>query len=229
MIDFREIYIAELKAVGFSASDAEEIAAWYLGAPGATPFPAHCRRVALAASGYDPSQPRNADGEWTAGGGARPREHRDKGFQDRYGNGNPETLASNPQMNVERGKAVLSHLLGKKEGDVPHAMFRKDTGWIGIDYGVAGNGKSFSGGHGLAHILAKHPGAERHLVDTLQFGKAFKHPEAQSKLIVIHEGNAAVLSKRRDGRLLITDYESASAEQLRYYKSGGIYHARGEN
>ena len=70
MIDFREIYIAELKAVGFSASDAEEIAAWYLGAPGTTPFPAHCRRVALAASGYDPSQPRNADGEWTSGGGS---------------------------------------------------------------------------------------------------------------------------------------------------------------
>ena len=70
MIDFREIYIAELKAVGFSASDAEEIAAWYLGAPGTTPFSAHCRRVDLAASGYDPSQPRNADGEWTAGGGS---------------------------------------------------------------------------------------------------------------------------------------------------------------
>ena len=28
-----------------------------------------CRRVPLAAPGYDPSQPRNADGEWTAGGG----------------------------------------------------------------------------------------------------------------------------------------------------------------
>ena len=228
-MEFRELYIAELKAVGFSAADAAEIADWYCASTSMSTFPAHCRRVALASDGYDPSQPRNADGEWTSGGGARPREHRDKGFQDRYGNGNPETLAANPKMNAERGKVVLSHLLGKKEGDVPHAMFRKDTGWIGIDYGVAGNGKSFAGGHGLAHILAKHPGAERHLVDTLQFGKCFKHPEASSKLVIIHEGNAAVLSKRRDGRLLITDYESASSEQLRHYKSGGIYHAKGEN
>ena len=73
MINFREIYIAELKALGFSASDAEEIAAWYLGTPPGTPFPAHCRRIPLATHGYDPSQPRNADGEWTAGGGAQGR------------------------------------------------------------------------------------------------------------------------------------------------------------
>ena len=49
MTGFREIYVAELKAAGFSAPDAGEIAAWYLGSPGAIPFPAHCRRVALAA------------------------------------------------------------------------------------------------------------------------------------------------------------------------------------
>jgi len=28
-MDFRELYVAELKAVGFSAADADEIADWY--------------------------------------------------------------------------------------------------------------------------------------------------------------------------------------------------------
>ena len=69
-MNFEELLVAALKRQGFGALDAEEIADWYLGMP-ETPFPANFRRAVLAANGYDPSQPRNADGEWTAGGGAR--------------------------------------------------------------------------------------------------------------------------------------------------------------
>ena len=68
-----------------------------------------------------------------------PREHRDKGFQDRYGNGNPETLAANPEMNIERGKAVFTRLARKQTGDEPHAMYREGLGWIGVEAGTAGN------------------------------------------------------------------------------------------
>ena len=70
---FREGLVAALKRRGFSAEDSAEIADWYLGAP-SSPFPVHFREAVLSANGFDPNQPRNADGEWTAGGGARPRE-----------------------------------------------------------------------------------------------------------------------------------------------------------
>jgi hypothetical protein len=159
-----------------------------------------------------------------------PREPKDKGYQDRYGNWNSEVLASNPDMNIERGKAVVSHLIGKKDGSEPKAMYRKDVGWVGIDYGTPGNpNNEFKGGHGLSHIMAKHSGAEKTIVETLQKGEAYKHPESQNKVIIIHGTSAAVLSKFRDGRLLITDYEEISPRQRDMYTSRGKYHVRGEN
>lgn len=229
-MDFRELYVAELKAIGFFAADADEIADWYCASADMATFPSHCRRIALAVNGYDPSQPRNADGEWTAGGGARPREHRDKGFQDRYGNGNPETLAANPKMNMERGKAVISHILANKSGYEPHAMYRADVGWIGVDYGVPGNvNNNYNGGHGIAHIIGKHEGAIDGAVDVILNGTAYKHDESRRKIYLIKDRTAIVLSKNRDGRLLITDFEKISDRQFADYTSKGKYHARGEN
>ena len=159
-----------------------------------------------------------------------PREPRDKGFQDRYGNGNPETLAANPEMNIERGKAVFTHLLAKKEGEVAHAMYRRDVGWIDADYGTPGNeANDWKGGHGVSHIVAKHKGAIDGVVDILQNGTAYKHDKAQRKVYIIKDHNAIVLSKKRDGRLLITDYENISEGQLERYTSRGKYHVKGEN
>ena len=159
-----------------------------------------------------------------------PREPRDKGFQDRYGNGNPETLAANPEMNIERGKAVFTHLLAKKEGEVAHAMYRRDVGWIDADYGTPGNeANDWNGGHGVSHIVAKHKGAIDGVVDILQNGTAYKHDKAQRKVYIIKDHNAIVLSKKRDGRLLITDYENISEGQLERYTSRGKYHVKGEN
>ena len=158
-----------------------------------------------------------------------PREPHDRGFQDRYGNGNPETLASNPTMNIERGKAVISHIMGKKAGFEPHAMFRRDVGWIGVDYGNPGSGKNFDGGHGVSHVIAKHPGAIDGVVDILQTGTAYKHDESRRKIYLIKGRTAVVLSKDRENRLLITDFENLSDTQLREYTSKGKYHVKGEN
>ena len=158
-----------------------------------------------------------------------PREHHDKGFQDRYGNGNPETLAENPEMNIERGKAVISHIMGKKSGFEPHAMYRKDVGWIGVDYGNPGSGENFNGGHGVSHVIAKHPGAIDGVVDILQTGTAYKHEESRRKVYIIKDRTAVVLSKDRENRLLITDFENLSDAQFARYTSKGKYHAKGEN
>lgn len=158
-----------------------------------------------------------------------PRERHDKGFQDRYGNGNPETLAASPDMNIERGKAVISHIMGKKEGIEPRAMFRRDVGWIGVDYGNPGSGKNFNGGHGVSHVIAKHPGAIDSVVDILQTGTAYKHDESRRKVYLIKGRTAVVLSKDRENRLLITDFENLSDTQLREYTSKGKYHAKGAN
>ena len=158
-----------------------------------------------------------------------PRERHDKGFQDRYGNGNPETLAASPDMNIERGKAVISHIMGKKEGIEPRAMYRRDVGWIGVDYGNPGSGKDFNGGHGVSHVIAKHPGAIDGVVDILQTGTAYKHDKSRRKVYLIKGRTAVVLSKNRENRLLITDFENLSDTQLREYTSRGKYHAKGEN
>lgn len=244
-MEFGEQLVAALKRRGFSTEDSVEIADWYLGAP-SSPFPANFQRAVLAANGYDPSQPRNADGEWTAGGGARPREHRDKGFQDRYGNGNPDTLAANPQMNIERGKAVFTRLARKQTGEEPHAMYRKGLGWIGVEAGTAGNpGNGYAGGSGIAHILAKHgkEGITAEVVaETLQRGEMFRNWEPKEnrankrKVTLIRGNNVAILAKSNNGRILITDFDVVKGhdkatveEKLAVYKKAGPYHARGEN
>lgn len=209
MIEFREIYIAELKAVGFSASDAEEVAAWYLGTPGTTPFPAHCRRVPLAAPGYDPSQPRNADGEWTAGGGgARLREPETKPQHDRYGLNDAARLAAEPGRNAERARTALDEVMRKRSGYVDNAAYRAETGWIRLDWGDAGNPHDdYKGGHGIAHILAKHPADLKYLPEVIAKGKAFKHPTDGTKTYFVHEGRFAVVASLHKGaKKTITEY-----------------------
>ena len=159
-----------------------------------------------------------------------PREIKTKGFQDQFGNGNPETLTANPKMNAERGKAVISHILAKKSGYEPHAMYRKDIGWIGVDYGKPGNANnSYNGGHGISHIVGKHEGAIDGAVDVILGGTVYKHNESRRKVFIIKDRTAIVLSKDRDGRLLITDFEKISDKQLADYTSKGKYHAKGEN
>lgn len=129
-----------------------------------------------------------------------------------------------------RAKSVITHLLAKKGGTEPKALYRKDTGWIGIDYGEPGNpNNAYKGGHGLAHILAKHPGAEKNLLEVLQKGECYKHDTSRYRLFLIHGDAVAVLTKHRTGHLLITDYANLSPKEIERMKVNGKYHVKGEN
>ena len=162
--------------------------------------------------------------------GSGQREPETKGKRDGFGTTEEATLAANPRANKARAQSVVSHLLAKKEGTEPKALYRQDTGWVGIDYGTPGNpGNDHKGGHGLAHILAKHPGAEKNLVNVLQNGECYKHDTSRSKLFLIHGNAVAVLTKYRTGRLLITDYANLSPKEIERMKVNGKYHAKGEN
>lgn len=163
-------------------------------------------------------------------GKIRPREPETHGHRDNYGTTDEDKLAEDADKNMRRGLSVVTHLMRKKAGFEPKSMFRRDTGWIGIDYGEPGNkNKDWSGGHGLSHILSKHPGAERHLVDVLQNGDAYKHHKSDRKVTIVKDRTVVVLSKHRTGRLLITDYENASEKQIAEYTTRGKYHVKGEN
>ena len=139
-------------------------------------------------------------------------------------------------MNIERGKAVITRLARKQTGSEPHAMYRKGLGWIGIDAGVAGNSANgYAGGHGVAHILAKHPGAEGEIAETLLHGDMFRNVDTatgkpnERKITLIRGNNVAILSKSYNGRLLITDYAAKNEREIEKLKALGPYHARGEN
>ena len=175
---------------------------------------------------------RDKDGKFskTNHPGTHQREGETPSRRDAHGTFDEAKLTAAPKANAERARSVVTHLLAKRGGSEPKALWRQDTGWIGIDYGEPGNkDNAFAGGHGLAHILAKHPEAKDTLVDTLQKGEAYKHPVERRKLCVIDGNNVAVVSKLRDGRLLITDYAEARDEKLAELKSKGLYHAKGEN
>ncbi len=160
----------------------------------------------------------------------RPREGETPSKRDAHGTFDEAALAANPKTNAERARSVVTHLMAKHSGSEPKALYRQDTGWIGIDYGTPGNpGNDHKGGHGLAHILAKHPKAKDTLVDTLQEGEAYKHDRSRSKLYLIHGNSVAVLTKHRTGRLLITDYGELSDKEVERRKVGGRYHTKGEN
>ena len=206
---FREQLVAALKRRGFPAEDSAGIADWYLGAP-SSPFPANFQRAVLAANGYNPSQPRNADGEWTAGGGARPREPETKPQHDRYGLNDSARLTAEPGKNAERARTALDEVMRKRSGYVDNAAYRVETGWIRLDWGDAGNpNNNYKGGHGIAHIAAKHPEALRNLPDVLARGEIYKH-EQPGKLYVLHGTSYAVLGSLHGGaKKTITEFNSS--------------------
>lgn len=162
--------------------------------------------------------------------GTHQREGETPSKRDAHGTFDEAKLAADPKANAARARSVVTHLMAKRGGFEPKALYRQDTGWIGIDYGEPGNkDNAFAGGHGLAHILAKHPKAKDTLVDTLQKGEAYKHEATRSKLYLVYGDSVAVLTKHRTGRLLITDYGELKEKEIERIKSGGKYHAKGEN
>ena len=208
-MEFRELYIAELKAVGFSAADAVEIADWYCASASMPTFPAHCRRVALAPSGYDPSQPRNADGEWTSGGGARPREPETRPQHDRYGSTDEKTLVADPQKNFKRGANALEAMERMRGGYIDKAMYREETGWIRFDWGDPGDpSQDYKHGHGISHILTKHGKDAKNLSDVIARGKAVKNPIEPDKIYLVTEtAYAVVIPLNQSQRRMLTMFE----------------------
>lgn len=200
--------IAALKRQGFGALDAEEIADWYL-CTSETLFPANFHRAVLAANGYDPNQPRNADGEWTAGGGARPREPETKPQHDRYGSTDEKTLAAEPRKNYARGDAALSALLNDGKGAIDKAMFRDESGWIRFDWGDPGDpGKDYKHGHGISHIKAKHEKDLKKLVGTIANGVAKSDPSDPTKTIFVTDtAYAIVVPFNQTQRKMLTMFE----------------------
>ena len=186
----------------------------------------------VANSAHEPIRGGNPDnrGQFSKTPGAGQREGETKSHRDEYGTFDEAKLADDPRANRARAKSVLTHLLAKEGGSEPKALYRQDTGWIGIDYGAPGNkDNAFAGGHGLAHILAKHPEAKDSLVDTLLAGDCYKHHERDSKLYIVKGENMVVLSKHRTGRLLITDFIEDDPERLKARLARGKYHVKGEN
>ena len=176
--------------------------------------------------GGNPDNP----GQFSKTPGAGQREGETKSHRDEHGTHDEAKLAADPRANRARAKSVITHLLAKKGGTEPKALYRKDTGWIGIDYGEPGNpNNAYKGGHGLAHILAKHPGAEKNLLEVLQKGECYKHDTSRYRLFLIHGDAVAVLTKHRTGRLLITDYANLSPKEIERMKVNGKYHVKGEN
>ncbi len=158
------------------------------------------------------------------------REPETKSKRDNHGTHDEAKLIDNPDLNKKRGLSVVTHLLAQKKGFEEKALYRKDTGWIGIDYGTPGNpDNDYKGGHGLAHILAKHPEVKDSLVDTLASGECYKHHESNNKLYRVKDNYLAVLTKHRTGRLLITDFYEETPERMASRLARGKYHAKGEN
>lgn len=165
------------------------------------------------------------------GGGTRPREGETKGNRDNYGTTETTKLSNDPVDNIRRGKSVATHLLSKKAGSEPHAMYRSDTGWIGMEYGTPGNkDNDYKGGHGLSHIMAKHKDVTpQSLCQTIQQGKAYKHERIPSKLYLLHDNSVAVIAKDRNDRLLITGYSLLTTAERQRISSLSKFHKKGEN
>ena len=158
------------------------------------------------------------------------REPKAPSRRDAHGTHREETLLANPRIAHARVKSVVTRLMARRGGFEPKALYRPDTGWIGIDYGTPGNPRNdYKGGHGLAHILAKHPEAKESLLQTLLKGEAYKHHESKRKLYLVHGNAMVVVAKHRSGRLLITDFYEEDPKKMAQRLSKGKYHTKGEN
>ena len=202
-------------------------------ANGDSRFAIHDSPAATAASNRAPRDyKRDKDGKFskTNHPGTHQREGETPSKRDAHGTFDEAKLAADTKANAARARSVVTLLMAKRGGSEPKALYRQDTGWVGIDYGEPGNkDNAFAGGHGLAHILAKHPEAKDTLVDTLLTGDCYKHHERDSKLYIVKGENMVVLSKHRTGRLLITDFIEDDPERLKARLARGKYHVKGEN
>lgn len=150
-----------------------------------------------------------------------PREPETKSQHDRYGLSDVERLAAEPAKNAERATSALEEVMRKRGGFVDKAAYRPECGWIRLDWGDAGDpGNDYKGGHGLAHIAAKHPDDLKHLPDVIAKGEAFRHPTDNTKTYFVHgERFAVVASLKKGAKKTITEYAPDRPKDLEVIKN----------
>ncbi len=126
------------------------------------------------APSFDPDQPRDADGKWTA---ARSQGER------------------------ERGERAIKQLLADRKGTINDAMEVKGVGKICMFWGFAGFGPpKWKGGFGIAHVVAKHGEADARRIPEIltegTFTATDKEPLSTSSHIEVRYGKFTVALTR---------------------------------
>ena len=174
----------------------------------------------------------DAEGKFGKGGAgaAGKRERETKPQHDRYGLNDITRLAAEPARNAERAMAALDEVVRKRGGFVDKAAYRPECGWIRLDWGDAGDpGNDYKGGHGLAHIAAKHPDDLKHLPDVIAKGEAFRHPTDNTKTYFVHgERFAVVASLKKGAKKTITEYAPDRPKDIEAIKNYPRAHAPGK-
>ena len=161
-----------------------------------------------------------------------PREPETKPQHDRYGSTDESKLVTEPKRNVERGRAAAEAVMRKGSGYIDKGMYREETGWIRFDYGYAGNphplkedcelgkkGDTYTGGHGLSHIKAKHGKDFPYLMETIANGDVFKHPTDPTKTYFVYGTRFAVVASLHKGaKKTITGYEPNKPKEIERIK-----------
>lgn len=118
-----------------------------------------------------------------------PREHKDKEKKDSFGSTDIEKLGEDPTLNHHRAEKVISKLSKDKTGKFDIA-WRKETGWIQLDWGTPGapgpdeTGVTYKHGHGLSHIMKKHKEVIGELPAILSKGKITEHSPSTTFIIL---------------------------------------------
>ena len=102
--------------------------------------------------------------------------------------------------NIQRGQNAMDRAIRQKT-DVQKAMYRKGIGQIDFKWGTPGNkapdaqGRTYTLGEGISHILAKHPESLRDLPEAIAKGRIFPHETDPNKCYIIYGDKLVVLRR----------------------------------
>lgn len=138
-------------------------------------------------------------------------------------------LEANPRKREERAKAAFDYAMTSHR-TVDKAVYREEVGWIRLEWGDAGDpSNAYKGGHGLAHIAAKHGKDLKYLPSLLAKGDLYEHEE-NGKLYVVHGDRFAVLAPLAKGKKkTITEYEPKKPEEIERIKKNPKRKRPGQN
>ena len=136
-----------------------------------------------------------------------PKEPQDREKKDSFGTIDVKKIEKNPSENLHRAKKVVSKLLKEKTGKFDVA-WRKETGWIQLDWGTPGDpnpdekGITHKHGHGLSHVIAKHKELRDKLPIILSEGEIITDSPT-SKIIVWDKYKIAIGKTRGEGKFKV--------------------------